>query len=72
MEKLCFLDDIKIIVFCELFYRLQTDGSAQVGLLCLGIRVYYKNTKCILTMKFAFMTAVNRDKSLLHLMVVLI
>lgn len=68
MEKLCFVDDID---HCLLWIILQIT-KWWVGLLCLGIRVCYKNTQCILTIRFALMTAVNRDTSLLHLMVILI
>jgi len=71
-KKLCAVGDVKSLVFCGLFYRLQSDGSAQVGLLCLRTRMCYKNTQCILTIKFEVMGAINVDKSFLLLMVAFI
>lgn len=62
-KKFCAVDDKNSVVLCELFYRLQRDGSAQVGLLGLRTRMCYKNTQFILIIRFEIMIPLNIHKS---------
>lgn len=65
-KKFCAVDDKNSVVLCELFYRLQRDGSAQVGLLGLRTRMCYKNTQFILIIRFEIMIPLNIHKSPLN------